>query len=249
MAIKGDALTVTYFAWDTGNQAGKTGDNGNHTLRLVRDGVEDTPDNSPAEVDATNLPGVYSLALTETEMNADAVTLGGKSSTADIVIVPTQVVTEGGGFAALNDLSADDVNAECDTALADYDGPTKTEMDAAFLAQTGADADTLEILSDQIDAIATTGDGSVAVDHDTGGADNLAYKTAGGVGINNATIKVYTTTNYDAGNWDSTYVEAQTTTDVNGRFEDVLHLDPATYTFLYIKQGEYGPDTAEQAVS
>ena len=35
---------------------------------------------------------------------------------------------------ALNDLSAADVNAEVDTALADYDGPTKAEMDSGFAA-------------------------------------------------------------------------------------------------------------------
>jgi len=35
-------------------------------------------------------------------------------------------------IAALNDLSSAEVNAEVDTALADYDGPTKAEMDAGF---------------------------------------------------------------------------------------------------------------------
>ena len=44
-------------------------------------------------------------------------------------------------IAALNDLSAAQVNAEVDTALADYDGPTKAELDtaqAAIIADTGA---------------------------------------------------------------------------------------------------------------
>lgn len=35
-------------------------------------------------------------------------------------------------IAALNDLSAAEVNAEVDTALADYDGPTKAELDTAI---------------------------------------------------------------------------------------------------------------------
>jgi hypothetical protein len=38
----------------------------------------------------------------------------------------------------LNDLSAADVNAEIDTALADYDGPTKAELDTAQTAITDA---------------------------------------------------------------------------------------------------------------
>lgn len=47
--------------------------------------------------------------------------------------------------------------ADLDTALATYDGPTNSEMTAAFLALVGADADTLETLSDQIDTISLAG--------------------------------------------------------------------------------------------
>jgi hypothetical protein len=55
----------------------------------------------------------------------------------------TRALTEKAGFTisgtkttldALNDLSAAAVNAEVDTALADYDAPTKAEMDAGFAA-------------------------------------------------------------------------------------------------------------------
>ena len=42
--------------------------------------------------------------------------------------------------AALNDLSASQVNAEVDTALADYDAPTKAEMDSGFAALNDLDA-------------------------------------------------------------------------------------------------------------
>ena len=48
---------------------------------------------------------------------------------ADVSSVATQASVD-----ALNDLSAAEVNAQVDTALADYDGPTKAEMDAAFAA-------------------------------------------------------------------------------------------------------------------
>lgn len=40
-------------------------------------------------------------------------------------------------ISALNDLSAAEVNAEVDTALGDYDGPTKAEMDSAFATTDG----------------------------------------------------------------------------------------------------------------
>ena len=101
MAIKNQSITITYTAWDTVNNAGKTGDSANHTLRLVQDGTEATPANSPSEVDATNLPGVYKITLTAGEMNYSTVTLGGKSSTSGIVIIPVNIVTEQGNFATV----------------------------------------------------------------------------------------------------------------------------------------------------
>ncbi len=92
------------------------------------------------------------------------------------------------------------------------------------------------------------GMGSVVVDHDTGGTDALAYKTSGGVGIDNAVIRAYLKTDYDAGNLGSAYIKATTTTDVNGRWSNQMNLDPATYTLYYFKQGAYGPDTQEVTV-
>lgn len=56
-----------------------------------------------------------------------------------------------------------DVNAEADTALADYDAPTKTEMDAAFTEIKGATwasgTDTLEAIRDRGDAAWITATG------------------------------------------------------------------------------------------
>ena len=59
----------------------------------------------------------------------------------------------GDAVAALNNLSAADVNAEVDAALADYDAPTKAELDSAEVAIRGVDNDTLKTLSDQIDGL------------------------------------------------------------------------------------------------
>ena len=101
MAIKNQALTVTYYAWDTGNNEGKTGDSGNHTIYVSIDGVANAADNSPAEVDSTNLTGMYSIALTSAEMNGDHIMVGGESATGDIIIVPTSISTERGDIASL----------------------------------------------------------------------------------------------------------------------------------------------------
>lgn len=97
MALKNQQLIVFYTAWDTFLNTPKTGDVANHTLRLVKDGG--TPDaltNSPAEVDSTNMPGVYKVTLTAAEMNYASIALSGKSSTANVSIMPQYIVTEGG---------------------------------------------------------------------------------------------------------------------------------------------------------
>lgn len=100
MALKNQAITVCYVAWNTSTNAGATGDSANHTLKLVQDGTEAAPTNSPAQVDATNAPGVYSLALTAGDMNFNCVVLCGKSSTSNVVIIPLVIVTERGNLDA-----------------------------------------------------------------------------------------------------------------------------------------------------
>lgn len=68
-------------------------------------------------------------------------------------------------------LTAAQVNAEVDTALADYDGPTKAELDAAFTEIKGATwssvTDTLEAIRDRGDAAWTTATGFSTFDHTT----------------------------------------------------------------------------------
>jgi len=80
-------------------------------------------------------------------------------------------------IAALNDLSAADVNAEVDTALTDYDGPTKTEMDAAFTEIKGATwSDTTDTLEDIRDAVDTKASQS-SVDTVDGNVDSILEDT------------------------------------------------------------------------
>ncbi|MBM4035641.1 MAG: hypothetical protein FJ291_28200 [Planctomycetes bacterium] len=94
MASRGQSLTISYVAWDTNANAGKTGDAGNHTLRWVKDGASAAPSNSPSEVDATNAPGVYKLALTAAECACDVGVLCGKSATANVAIIPVTIAFE-----------------------------------------------------------------------------------------------------------------------------------------------------------
>ena len=108
MAIKGQSITVTYTVWDTAASAPKTGDVANHTIYVVKDGTAGAATNSPSEVDATNCPGEYKIALTAAEMDADTAVVCGKSSTGDVQIIPVKIVTEQGRLdAAMSSRAAD----------------------------------------------------------------------------------------------------------------------------------------------
>lgn len=91
MSSRGTSITISYQAWDTSANVGKTGDVGNHTLRWVKDGTSGATANSPAEVDSTNCPGLYKLVLTSGECTCDFGTLHGKSSTANVSLMPISV--------------------------------------------------------------------------------------------------------------------------------------------------------------
>ena len=87
MPVRAQALTMHYFATDADGP--KTGDVGNHALRIIEDGVIGTIAGSPAEIDATNAPGMYKVAITAAENTADVVTLCGKSSSSGVTLSPS----------------------------------------------------------------------------------------------------------------------------------------------------------------
>ena len=64
-----------------------------------------------------------------------------------------------GSIGSLATQAKADINAEADQALADYDPPTKAELDAAVSVIRGPDNDTLKTLSDQLDNVTTTVNG------------------------------------------------------------------------------------------
>jgi len=68
----------------------------------------------------------------------------------------------------------------------------------------------------EIDYIPTAGEGSVAVDHDYGGAGNYIIST-GGVPIDNADIFIFLKSDWDAGNRSkTTHLKAHSRSDVIG---------------------------------
>lgn len=92
------------------------------------------------------------------------------------------------------------------------------------------------------------GDGSVYVNHDYGGNDALRIVDQFGVGLDNATVRVYTADDYAAENTAISFVVAETRTDVNGRWEDALMLDPGDYVIVVFKQKVAAPQIIELTV-
>jgi len=91
----GESITLQYFALDTVNRTGKSGDDTNHTVGWIKEGVYESVAASPAEVDATNAVGHYSVVITDAQMNTPIGTLVVQSSTPNIEIIPITIVPEG----------------------------------------------------------------------------------------------------------------------------------------------------------
>lgn len=94
-----------------------------------------------------------------------------------------------------------------------------------------------------------TGSGSVPIDHNFGGADTYAYETKNGVGIDNALVYAYLSSDFNAGRRGIEYVKATSITDINGRWLRPMMLDPGSYVLYFFKQLAFGPDTAPLTVT
>lgn len=94
MAVRGKQFVAYYGAWDTSANTWKTGDSANHSMSWVKDGTRSATTNAAAEVDATNTPGQYKVTITATEADCTSGMIAGKSSTANIQIVPTSYTFE-----------------------------------------------------------------------------------------------------------------------------------------------------------
>jgi hypothetical protein len=140
--VTGQKLPI--YAWDTANNVPKTGDAANITCQYKLDAgsVTALTDTNPTEIDSTNMPGLYLFDLAQGETNGDLAIYFVKSSTTGIQIEPViaftslpapdvNVLTIESTLGLTNQMKAD-VNAEADTALSDYDPPTKAEMDSGL---------------------------------------------------------------------------------------------------------------------
>ena len=114
------------------------------------------PDVVMTEIGST---GRYYGSFTPDAEGVWTVTINSATKSGEVVktflVVGHNIDSIGDAIAALNNLSAAQVNTEVDSALADYDAPTKAELDASEAAIRGVDNDTLKSISDQIDTVAS----------------------------------------------------------------------------------------------
>lgn len=96
MLFKNAIQKIHVYAYDSTTGAAKTGDAANITAYVSLDGTANAVDDTnPAEVDATNMPGVYVFDLTAAETNCNSFALIAKSTTANIRLVPIVGFTVG----------------------------------------------------------------------------------------------------------------------------------------------------------
>ena len=91
MIAQGIAIWVHYKVWDSANKVWLTGDDLNHTLYVLKDGVLALATNTPQPVTGI----VHKVLLTGTEVNGLLTTLGGITSTPDAYIIPVHMLTDG----------------------------------------------------------------------------------------------------------------------------------------------------------
>jgi len=98
MAIKGEPLTINMYAFDVSNNlpaSGLTDISG----YVIKDGSAPTAlTNAISEPSSSNLPGLYEVLLSSGEMEANFITVGGKSfsNPTGVVIYPLMIATERG---------------------------------------------------------------------------------------------------------------------------------------------------------
>lgn len=140
MLLKNAIQKIHVYAYDSTTGAAKTGDAANITAYVSLDGTANAiDDTNPAEVDATNMPGVYVFDLTAAETNCDSFALYAKSATSNIRIEPIIGFTTAGTSTSLSAnviaIAANAINAAAiaDDAIA----AAKVKADAVTKIQAG----------------------------------------------------------------------------------------------------------------
>lgn len=132
MATRALQQVIYYVAWNTSTSAYVTGDSANHTLYWTKDGTASAATNAAAEVDSTHVPGLYKCTMTATETDCIEGALGGKSSTSNVILIPTKVAfvylnTSAPATAGIPDVNVKNYNNQ--TAATDTNNLPKVDVE------------------------------------------------------------------------------------------------------------------------
>jgi len=120
----------------------------------------DTASRTASQADISTLATSSALATVDTVVDSIKVVTDNLPDTGALTSLATAA-----SIAVLNDLSAAQVNTEVDTALADYDAPTKAELDSGLAAlATSAALATVDGVADSILVIANKLDSALELD-------------------------------------------------------------------------------------
>ena len=107
----------------------------------------------------------------------------------------------------------------------------------------------IQVISDNVSNLGLIqGTGSVSVDHDFGGTDNLRTM-AGGTPIARVSIRAFSASDYNTGKRANAYIVGQGITKTDGRWLNPIRLDPGSYVLEFAKTGAYRTTTATITVS
>jgi hypothetical protein len=86
-----------------------------------------------------------------------------------------------------------------------------------------------------------SGSGPIAINHNTGGTDNLRYVDGNGNGVEGAQVLIYLATNWPA---QPDLVQATAVTGSDGRWTSPAFVQSGTYVAVFTKVGADGPDVS-----
>lgn len=156
--------SIALFAFDTTTGAPKTGDSANMVFYVTKDWGSVTAiaasSGVPTEVDSTNAKGWYKIAVSQTETNADAVLLTGKSSTANIVVNGQLVYTDPANYTTLSV----DGSGRVDVAKVAGTSQTARDLGASVLLSSGTGTGQLSITSGVVAASLSSSERNSAAD-------------------------------------------------------------------------------------
>jgi hypothetical protein len=192
MATRALQQVVCYTAWNTSTNVYVTGDVAQHALSWSKDGTRSAATNAAAEVDATNMPGLYKVVMTATETDCIQGVLGGKSSTANVVLIPTMVSfdylnTAAPATAGVPDVNVKNMNNVAATSITTINANQGTTQPVNFTGTAG----TALVKADAVDiagAAVSTSTAQIGVNVVTNG-DKTGYALATGQKVDVDTIK------------------------------------------------------------